>query len=231
MGAVPIVGRIPRDGTDDQFGTQDVQPIPFPASESPLAISKDRRCHDRTALVEVGAQPEGTNPYVVVAGSFSCGTQVAGKYVRYLREWEVEMEDVLTLEQVEKAAPPRTLAEVLAEVPDPRDPHGKRYRIGTILAFTVCAMLCGARSLYAIAQWGRDHDPEMAQALGFRSSTLCVATLHLLFKRLDRDKLEAVLGQYFQQQGLAAGEAVAIDGKSLRGIHGEQLPGVSLVAA
>jgi hypothetical protein len=28
-----------------------------------------------------------------------------------------------------------------------------------------------------------------------------------------------------------SGEAIAIDGKALRGIHGEQLPGVRLVAA
>lgn len=120
---------------------------------------------------------------------------------------------------------------MLAEVPDPRNPHGTRYKIGVILAFTVCAMLCGARSLYAIAQWGRDHSPEVTRALGFKESTPCVATLHLLFKRLDRDKLETILGQYFQQQGLAGGEAIAIDGKSLRGIHGEQLPGVHPVAA
>ena len=58
-----------------------------------------------------------------------------------------------------------------------------------------------------------------------------MATLHLLFKRLDRDRLEAILGQYFKEQGLAPGEAIALDGKALRGIHGEQLPGVHLVAA
>jgi len=140
------------------------------------------------------------------------------------------MEVVLSMEQVERAAPPRSLAEALAEVPDPRDPHGKRYKIGAILALSVCAMLSGARSLYAIAQWGRDHSPEMAQALGFKKGTPCVATLHLLFKRLDRQKLEAVLGGYFGQRGLAPGEGVAIDGKSLRGIHGDELPGVHLVA-
>jgi hypothetical protein len=144
----------------------------------------------------------------------------------------MEMEGVLTIGQVEKAVAPRTLAEVLAEVPDPRNPHGTRYKIGAILALAVCAMLCGARSLYAIAQWGRDHSPEMRAALGLRKETTpCVATLHLLFKRLDRDRLEALLGGYFQQQGLAPGEAIAIDGKALRGIHGEQLPGVHLVAA
>ncbi len=141
------------------------------------------------------------------------------------------MEGVLTVDQVEKAVVARTLASVLAEVPDPRNPHGTRYKIGVILAFTVCAMLCGARSLYAIAQWGRDHSPEMMRTLGFKGKTPCVATLHLLFKRLDRDRLEALLGQYFQEQGLAPGEAIALDGKALRGIHGEQLPGVHLVAA
>jgi hypothetical protein len=137
---------------------------------------------------------------------------------------------VLTMEQVERVTPPRSLAEALAEVPDPRDPHGRRYKVGAILALSVCAMLCGARSLYAIAQWGRDHSPEVARALGFEKSTPCVATLHLLFKRLDRERLEAVLGEYFQERVLAPGEALAIDGKSLRGIHGEELPGVHLVA-
>ena len=141
------------------------------------------------------------------------------------------MEGVLTMEQVAKAVQPRTLAQMLSEVPDPRNPHGTRYKIGEILALAVCAMLCGARSLYAIAQWGRDHRGDVTAALGFKGITPCVATLHLLFKRLDRDKLESVLGEYFGQQALGVGEAVAIDGKALRGIHGEQLPGVHLVAA
>ncbi len=141
------------------------------------------------------------------------------------------MESVLRADQVEEAIAPRTLADVLAEVPDPRNPHGTRYKIGVILTFAVCAMLCGARSLYAIAQWGHDHGPELTRALGFKGRTPCVATLHLLFKRLDRDKLEEKLGEYFAQQGLAPLEAIAIDGKALRGIHGEELPGVHLVAA
>jgi hypothetical protein len=58
-----------------------------------------------------------------------------------------------------------------------------------------------------------------------------VATLHRVFKALDVERFEAVLGQWAQAAGGAAGEAIAIDGKALRGIHGEQLPGVRLVAA
>lgn len=123
------------------------------------------------------------------------------------------------------------LMEALDGVADPRSRHGRRYQLTAMLALGVCAMLCGARSLYAIAQWGREHR-KVARALGFdRGVTPCVATWHLLFKRLDRAALERVLGQWFQDQGVVEGEALAVDGKTLRGIHGEEVPGVHLVAA
>jgi hypothetical protein len=121
---------------------------------------------------------------------------------------------------------------MLASVPDPRRAQGTRYALGPVLPRTVCALLCGARSLYAVAQWGRDQDPGLWAALGStRPRTPCVATLHLLFKRLDRAALEAALGRWCGQQGLAPGEGRASDGTARRGSHGEALPGVHLVAA
>jgi len=96
----------------------------------------------------------------------------------------------------------------------------------------VCAVACGARSLYAIAQWGREHREQVCQALGItRWTTPDGATLHRIFRRLDVEAFEAVLSQWLSARGLRAGEAMALDGKTLRGIHGEQLPGVHLVAA
>lgn len=125
-----------------------------------------------------------------------------------------------------------SLLKVLAGVPDPRSAHGRRHPLSSVLGLAVCAMLCGARSLYAIAQWGRDRGGPMAQALGFtRERTPCVSTLHEVFSRLDRESFERVLGVWLQQRGLKGAEAVAVDGKTLRGIHGAQLPGVHLVAA
>lgn len=124
-----------------------------------------------------------------------------------------------------------SLVEALASVPDPRSAHGRRHALGAILALAVCGMLCGARSLYAIAQWGREHG-ELTKALGFsRERTPCVATLHLVFSRLDKEAFEAMLQDWAQRTLGEKGEAIAIDGKSLRGIHGEELPGVHLVAA
>ena len=49
-----------------------------------------------------------------------------------------------------------TLKEALELVPDTRSRQGRRHSLGAILALATCAMLCGARRLYAIAQWGRD---------------------------------------------------------------------------
>ena len=125
-----------------------------------------------------------------------------------------------------------TLREALEGVPDPRDRRKVRHPLGAMLALSVCAMLCGARSLYAISQWGRDHGAWIAEALGFpRGQTPSVATLHRVFTRIDREAFEGVVGQWLCTAGLKPGEAIAVDGKTLRGIHGEEVPGVHLVAA
>ena len=97
-------------------------------------------------------------------------------------------------------------------------------------------MLCGARSLYAIFQWGRLQPPEIVVTLGFikrdgqPKKTPSVATLHRVFKRLDIVRFEAALRDW-AKQNLGDEEAIAIDAKGLLGIHGEELPGVRLLAA
>ena len=71
----------------------------------------------------------------------------------------------------------------------------------------------------------------MAHKLGFKGSkTPAVSTLHQVFKRLDHEAFEAALRGWSQGELGDRPEAVAIDGKSLRGIHGQELPGVHLVA-
>jgi hypothetical protein len=131
-----------------------------------------------------------------------------------------------------------SLLRALAEVPDPRSRHGRRHPLAAVLALATVAMLCGARSLYAIAQWGREQPEAVVRTLGFtRQQTPGVATLHRVFKALDVEVFEMVLAQWAQaavggRGGVGEASAgSAIDGKALRGIHGEQLPGVRLVAA
>jgi len=124
------------------------------------------------------------------------------------------------------------LRAALETLPDVRRGQGKVHPLGGMLALSVCALLCGCRSLYAISQWGRECDPAIRVALGLRAERgPSVATLHRAFRRLDHAGCERVLGRWFAAQGLAPNEALAIDGKTLRGIHGEAIPGVHLVAA
>lgn len=125
-----------------------------------------------------------------------------------------------------------SLLEAMMRVADPRKRRGRRYELGKVLALAVCAMACGARSLYAIAQWGREHCALVCAALQIeREATPCVATFHRVFRELDAPAFEAVLGEWLRARGLQPGEGLAVDGKTLRGIHGEEIAGVHLVAA
>jgi DDE_Tnp_1-associated len=132
--------------------------------------------------------------------------------------------------QTEELGP--SLLWALADMPDPRSRHGRRHPLPAVLALVTVAMLCGARSLYAIAQWGREQPASVVRTLGFtRQQTPGVATLHRVFKALDVEMFETALANWAQAALGGRGEAIAIDGKALRGIHGEELPGVRLVAA
>lgn len=126
-----------------------------------------------------------------------------------------------------------SLLEALHPVPDGRKPRGRRYSLPSLLTFAICAMLCGARSYFAIAQWGREHDADdIRTALGIvHSRTPSVATIFRLFRDLDVDAFEQALAAWVHAQGVPPDEVIAIDGKSIRGLHGEHVPGVHLVAA
>ncbi len=123
------------------------------------------------------------------------------------------------------------LQEAFKKVPDPRNPSGKRHPLPAILTLATCAMLSNCHSLYAIAQWGREPE-ELAPKLGFtHTKTPAVSTLHEVFRRLDKGAFEGALRDWAQEGQGDREEAIGIDGKSLKGIHGEALPGVDLVAA
>jgi len=125
-----------------------------------------------------------------------------------------------------------SLWEVFAEVPDPRDSQGRRHPLPAVLTLATVAMLSGARSLYAIAQFGRDRGKAFAEALGFtRDVPPCCATLHYLFAALDRKAFERAIRRWTAGRVAAGWRSVSLDGKTLRGVQGHQVPGVHLLAA
>ena len=138
------------------------------------------------------------------------------------------------------AAAPGSLAAALAQIPGPRRPYGWRpdyppIPLVALLQRSVAALLCGARSLYAIAQWSRERledDPALLVALGLPAGrSPCVATLHRVFRALDVEAFEAAVRQWLLTSGVSPSDALALDGKTLRGVHGGEIAAVQLVAA
>ncbi|HZD03923.1 MAG TPA: ISAs1 family transposase [Longimicrobiales bacterium] len=128
---------------------------------------------------------------------------------------------------------PLSLLEVLAEIPDPRNPKGLRYPLHPVLSLAVLAMLTGAKSYEAIAQFGRDKGPALALALGFRrGKTLCKSALADLFARLDAAAFEAALSRWVASRPTPDHELhVCLDGKTARGSKDGEVPGQHLLAA
>ena len=119
-----------------------------------------------------------------------------------------------------------TLREALDLVPDFRSSQGRRHSLGAILALATCAtqlirhsaMGAGPRGCYGAAfgvQPGEDtlrgHPPPGV--------------------RLDVAAFEAEVGNWLANSGVEADDPLSLDGKTLRGVHGQEIPGVHLVSA
>jgi urease gamma subunit len=65
---------------------------------------------------------------------------------------------------------PQGLLEALSTVADPRKRRGVRHRFISILALCACAVLAGAESFIAIAEWAMDLTPLLRAKLGVQNS-------------------------------------------------------------
>jgi hypothetical protein len=128
---------------------------------------------------------------------------------------------------------PLSLLDVLAQVPDPRSRHGRRHPLSAILGLAVLAMLSGAKSYQAIAQFGRDKGFTLAHALGFtRGKTPTKSTFSVLFRILDVHAFEAILSRWITSRVPEGQEKpICLDGKTARGSRDGDVPGQHLVAA
>ena len=117
------------------------------------------------------------------------------------------------------------LLRALAAVPDPRRRRGVRYRLASLLAVAVCAVLAGASTFAAIADWVADLDPPARRRLGFASRIPVGSTVWRFLVRVDATVLQAVLTGWLRSRlparaaepGRAARVVIAVDGKLLRG--------------
>ena len=96
-------------------------------------------------------------------------------------------------------------------------------------------MVCGSTSLNAIAQWVRERvadDPDLLTALGLPPGRApWVATFHRILRALDVAAFERAVGQWLAATGMSATDALAVDGKAVRGVDRPGVPGVYPVSA
>ena len=126
------------------------------------------------------------------------------------------------------------LLPVLAAVPDPRARRGVRHQLAVILSLALCAVLAGARSFTAIAEWAADADQGTRDALGVTGVVPCESTFRRTLQNLDAGALDDAAGAWAQQRTAPAAGArrvIAVDGKTLRGSGVAGGPGRHLLAA
>jgi predicted transposase YbfD/YdcC len=122
---------------------------------------------------------------------------------------------------------PELLA-ILTAVPDPRDPRGVRYPLASVLAAAVCAVLAGAVTFAAIADWVKDLDSPAWTRLGFTGRIPVTSTVWRLLVRVDAEVLSTVLAGWLRARITATvtpdavadrrwRRVIAVDGKVLRG--------------
>jgi len=127
------------------------------------------------------------------------------------------------------AETPQLLA-YLATITDPRARAGRRHPLVAILVLAAAAVLAGARSFAAIAEWAADAPQPVRAALGARRDPLTgrwtwtvptESTIRRTLARLDAEALAAAIGAWLSRRDCHdqrwQRRAVAVDGKTLRG--------------
>ena len=133
---------------------------------------------------------------------------------------------------------PGGLLERLGALTDPRARRGRRHALAGVLAIAAAAVCSGARSYSAIAEFARELEAATLARLGcWRRpySTCYVApsepTLRRTLQQVDADELDRVVGGWLAEQEGDQPEAVAVDGKTLRGAVDASGRKVHLLAA
>ena len=114
-------------------------------------------------------------------------------------------------------------------------PSGRRHPLVAILAMAAAAVLTGARSITAIAEWAADSPQPVRAALGARRDAPdrwvvpAEATIRRTLARVDSDLLAAVIGAWLADRDRPGQRrrAVAVDGKTLRGARPRRPAGPS----
>lgn len=148
----------------------------------------------------------------------------------------VELDDI-------QVSGPGGLLKRLAALPDPRSSHGRLYPLAGLLTIAAAAVLSGSRTYTMIGEFAQELPQATLARLGMWQrpySTRYVApsegTLRRVLQEVDPDELDRLVGGWLAEQQRPAHadaepDAVAVDGKTLRGARQTDGRQVQLFAA
>ena len=126
------------------------------------------------------------------------------------------------------------LIDVLKLVEDPRSRYGTRHSFISILAISICAILSGARSYDAIAEWAKKLSAsERRKFRCWQPEPPSESTIRKTLQRIAPLELDSLLYDWLSRQSgfEAEGAAIAIDGKTVRGSHDGDRKAIHLLSA
>jgi predicted transposase YbfD/YdcC len=134
---------------------------------------------------------------------------------------EVQLPEVKMMELTEDQAD--DLLARLRAIPDPRAARGVRHKKTTVLAIAICAIIGGARSFAAIAEWGQRASQNLLRRLNCRRNptTKCFCapsepTIRRVLQSVNAEAVDQALSGWLCSLA-GEEEAIAIDGKVIKG--------------
>jgi hypothetical protein len=129
------------------------------------------------------------------------------------------------------------LLKVLLTIPDSRMARGIRHHRLAILSIAICAIICGARSFDAIAQWGKACSQKTLKRLRCRKNRRTELyeppsepAIRRFLQSVDAQAIDLALMSWTQSiMGTRA--AISIDGKTLKGARTPDGRQVKLLSA
>lgn len=124
------------------------------------------------------------------------------------------------------------LIECLRTIIDPRKRRGRRHSMVALLAIAVCAMLSGAKSFAAIADWATHLTPaDLKKFRNRRTTPPSEPTLRRILKTMDAQEFDNAINVWLASQAEVQGKAIAVDGKVLCGSHAGGKAAIQLLSA
>lgn len=111
------------------------------------------------------------------------------------------------------------LFDLLCAMPDPRQRRGVRHKIQSVLATALCAVLGGAKSITAMAEWAAEQSPQTLRRLGSKyGRPPSERTYRRIFASIDVAEVDRRTGRWMaEQERSLEGVGLALDGKTVRG--------------